>query len=56
MTHWTLPVEEVEGELVITLPQDLLDAAQMQIGDSVEWHIDDQGRVTLTKKEADGKD
>ena len=56
MTHWKLPVEELEGDLVITLPQDLLDAAELQIGDTLTWHIDDQGRVTLNKKEADGKD
>ena len=56
MTHWKLPIEELEGDLVITLPQDLLDAAELQIGDTLTWHIDDQGRVTLNKKEADGKD
>jgi antitoxin component of MazEF toxin-antitoxin module len=56
MTHWKLPVEEFEGDFVITLPQDLLDAAGLQIGDTLTWHIDDQGCVILNKKEADGKD
>ena len=56
MKRWTIPVEELEGDFVITLPQYLLDAAELQIGDTLSWHIDDQGRVTLNKKEADGKD
>jgi antitoxin component of MazEF toxin-antitoxin module len=56
MKRWTIPVEELEGDFVITLPQDLLDAAELQIGDTLTWHIDDQGRVTLNKKDADGKD
>ena len=56
MKTWTLAVEEVDGESVITFPQDLLDAVQWQIGDTLTWDINDQGHVTLTKKDADGKD
>jgi hypothetical protein len=35
---WSLPVEEdVDGEYYITLPDDLLEAAKLSPGDSVEW-------------------
>ena len=36
--RWTLPVEEAEdGEYYITFPEDLLEAAKLAPGDSVEW-------------------
>ena len=35
---WSLPVEEAEdGEYYITFPEDLLEAAKLAPGDSVEW-------------------
>ena len=35
---WSLPVEESEdGEYYITFPEDLLEAAKLAPGDSVEW-------------------
>jgi len=35
---WSLPVEEeADGEYYITLPDDLLEAAKLAPGDSVEW-------------------
>ena len=35
---WSLPVEEAEdGEYYITFPEDLLEAAKLSPGDSVEW-------------------
>ena len=36
--RWSLPVEEAEdGEYYITFPEDLLEAAKLAPGDSVEW-------------------
>ena len=35
---WSLPVEEAEdGEYYITFPEDLLEAAKLAPGDSIEW-------------------
>ena len=35
---WSLPVEDAEdGEYYITFPEDLLEAAKLAPGDSVEW-------------------
>ena len=35
---WSLPVEEAEdGEYYITFPEDLLEAAKLAPGDTVEW-------------------
>jgi len=34
---WSLPVEELDGEHYITFPEDLLEAAKLAPGDSVEW-------------------
>ncbi len=34
---WLLPVEELDGEHYITFPEDLLEAAKLAPGDSVEW-------------------
>jgi len=35
--RWSLPVEELDGEHYITFPEDLLEAAKLAPGDSVEW-------------------
>ena len=38
VVRWSLPVEEdVDGEYYITFPDDLLEAAKLSPGDSVEW-------------------
>jgi len=53
--HWTLPVEEVrdedtgEDEYCITFPDDLLEAANLKEGDSIEWIDRGDGSYELRK-------
>jgi hypothetical protein len=49
---WTLVVEEDKdtNELLITLPDDLLKAAEWQVGDTLEWIDNFDGTYTLVKK------
>lgn len=46
---WSLPVEEVDDEYYITLPDDLLDAADLLPGDEVEWISQNNGSYILKK-------
>jgi bifunctional DNA-binding transcriptional regulator/antitoxin component of YhaV-PrlF toxin-antitoxin module len=47
---WSLPVEEQEdGEYYITLPDDLLEAANLKEGDQVEWIDQGDGSYILQK-------
>ncbi len=49
--RWILPVDEGEdGEQILTLPDDLLEAAGWFPGDELEWLVDDDG-ITLRKHE-----
>lgn len=49
---WSLPVEEQEdGEYYITLPDDLLEAANLKEGDQIEWIPQDNGSYLLKKVE-----
>jgi len=44
--RWLLPVERGEdGDQVLTLPDDLLEAAGWNPGDELEWVVDDHGIV-----------
>ena len=53
--HWTLPVEEVrdedtgEDEYCITFPDDLLEAANLKEGDSIEWIDRGDGSYEMRK-------
>ncbi len=53
--RWQLPVEEVENgdtgeqEYFITLPDDLLEAANLKEGEEVEWVDNDDGTFILRK-------
>jgi antitoxin component of MazEF toxin-antitoxin module len=55
VVRWRLPVEEVpdiatgETEYFITLPDDLLEAANLKEGDDVEWVDNDDGTFVLRK-------
>jgi hypothetical protein len=55
VVRWRLPVEEVpdiatgEIEYFITLPDDLLEAANLKEGDDVEWVDNDNGTFILRK-------
>ena len=50
---WSLPIEEQEdGEYYITLPDDLLEAANLKEGNQIEWIPQDNGSYLLKKIES----
>lgn len=59
MTHWTVTLEEADdgsGDMVMPLPQDLLDGAGWKEGDLLEWIDNNDGTWSLKKVEVtDGK-
>jgi bifunctional DNA-binding transcriptional regulator/antitoxin component of YhaV-PrlF toxin-antitoxin module len=57
MNSWTItPEEDPEtGELVITFPPEALEAVGWKEGDVLDWAMDKDGRITLTKKDEDEK-
>ena len=46
---WTLEVEKVHDEYFISLPDDLLDAANLKEGDNVEWVDNGDGSFIMKK-------
>jgi hypothetical protein len=53
---WTIDLEEAEdgsGDIVMPLPQDLLDSAGWKEGDILEWKDLGNGSWSLTKQESD---
>jgi hypothetical protein len=59
MTHWIITLEEADdgsGDIVMPLPQDLLDGAGWKEGDILEWIDNNDGTWSLKKAEVtDGK-
>lgn len=59
MTSWTITLEEADdssGDLVMPLPQDLLDGVGWKEGDTLEWIDNNNGSWSLKKVEVpDGK-
>lgn len=59
MTSWTITLEEADdgsGDMVMPLPQDLLDGAGWKEGDILEWVDNNDGSWSLKKVEVtDGK-
>jgi hypothetical protein len=54
MTHWTITLEEADdgsGDMVMPLPQDLLDGAGWKEGDLLEWVDNNDGTWSLKKVE-----
>lgn len=51
-TSWLIELEEdpETGDLLFPLPQEVLDGQGWMIGDTLTWNIDNEGTVTLTKK------
>lgn len=52
MTQWTVTLEEADdgsGDLVMPLPQDLLDGAGWKEGDTLEWIDNNNGTWSLKK-------
>jgi len=53
-TSWTVTLEEAEdgsGDLVLPLPQDLLDLQGWREGDTLNWEEGNNGSWTLSKAE-----
>lgn len=53
---WTIDLEEAKdasGDLIMPLPQDLLDSAGWKEGDVLEWKDLGDGTWSLTKQESD---
>jgi len=51
-TSWTVTVEEADdstGDLVLPLPQDLLDLQGWQEGDTLEWTDNKDGSWSISK-------
>jgi hypothetical protein len=54
MTRWTITLEEADdgsGDLVMPLPQDLLDGAGWKEGDTIEWIDNNNGTWSMKKVE-----
>lgn len=46
---WSLPVEEIDDEYYITLPEDLMEESNFNPGDEVEWVDQNNGSYLLRK-------
>ena len=51
VVKWQLPVEidELTGDVIVNLPDDLLEAANLKEGDQVEWIDNGEGSYTMKK-------
>ena len=53
-TSWTVTIEEAEdgsGDLVLPLPQDMLDLQGWKEGDTLDWKDNEDGSWSLSKLE-----
>lgn len=50
LTSWTVIVEQDGEDLVLPLPQDMLDQVGWKSGDTLEWHDQKDGTWQLQKK------
>jgi antitoxin component of MazEF toxin-antitoxin module len=42
--------DEISGELMVDVPQEIMDEIGITPGDVIVWNVDQDGRVTITKK------
>lgn len=49
-TKWTAYVEQDGDDLILPLPNDLLEQMEWKVGDVLIWDMRDDGSVILTKK------
>jgi hypothetical protein len=42
--------DEISGELMVDVPQEIMDEIGITPGDVIVWNVDQNGRVTITKK------
>jgi hypothetical protein len=54
-TRWTVTVEEdpKTGDLILPLPQEMLDLQGWQEGDTLDWKDNEDGSWTLSKVKSD---
>lgn len=54
MTTYTVKLEEdpATGELIMPFPPDLLNQMGWDFGDTLEWHDNQDGSFSLTKKDS----
>ena len=51
VVKWILPIEEIDcDECIINFPDDLLEAANLKVGDIVTWIDNGDGTYTLKHK------
>ena len=54
LKQWTVTVEQDGEDLVLPLPQELLDQVGWSTGDTLEWVDNHDGSYSLVKKETNG--
>lgn len=47
--QWERTIKEVDGEYIIELPDDLLEYADLKVGDQIDWIDNKDGSFTLSK-------
>lgn len=47
--QWERTIKEVDGEFIIELPDDLLEYADLKVGDQIDWIDNKDGSFTLSK-------
>ena len=51
VTKWVLPVDENDqGELIVTLPNDLLEVMGVKGGDTIVWKDNADGTLSIDKE------
>ena len=45
--NFVVPVIEIDGDLAIEFPDELMDTVGWKIGDVIEWHIESDGSCVL---------
>lgn len=51
---WTVAVEKDGEDMILPLPDDLIEQAGWKIGDTLVWDVQPDGTIFLSKKEENG--
>lgn len=53
MNHWIVTIEEdpTTGELILPLPDEVLESLKVDVGDSLNWDVQKDGSIILSKQE-----
>lgn len=49
--RFTVPIIEVDGDLAVEFPDELMDNVGWKVGDTIQWDIQPDGLVVISKKE-----